>query len=65
MQSSSPCESPKLDISEKNEERRDTCISNTSNPIQSGKERQFTKLPKQKNKVKDTKIDSVIQAHPD
>ena len=33
--SSSPCESPKLDnISEITEERRDTCISITSNPMQ-------------------------------
>ena len=32
--SSNLYESPKLDkISEKNEERRDTCISTTSNPI--------------------------------
>ena len=49
----------------KNEERRHTFISNASNPIQAAKEHQFTKLPKQKNKVKDTKIDSVVQAHPD
>ena len=49
----------------KKEERRDTCISTTSNPIQSDNERQFTKLPKQKSRVKDIQIDSVIQAHPD
>ena len=33
--------------SEINEERCDTCISTTSNPIQSNNERQFTKLAKQ------------------
>ena len=44
---SSPCESPKLgNISEINEERRDTCISTTLNPIQSDNECQFTKLAK-------------------
>ena len=44
---SSPYESPKLEnISEINEERRDTCISTTLNPIQSGNECQFTKLAK-------------------
>ena len=63
---SSPCESPKLDkISEINEERRDTCISTTSNPIQSDNERQFTKLAKQRSRVKDVQVDSVIQADPD
>ena len=63
--SSSPCESPKLDkVSEINEERRDTCIS-TSNPIQSDNERQFTKLAKQRIRVKDVQVDSVIQADPD
>ena len=63
---SSPCESPKLDnISEINEERRHTCISTTSNPIQSDNERQFTKLAKQRSRVKDVQVDSVIQADPD
>ena len=63
--SSSPCESPKLDnISEINEERRDTSISTTSNPIQSDN-CQFTKFAKQKSRVKDVQFDSVIQAHPD
>ena len=62
--SRSPCESPKLDnISEK--ERRDTCISTTSNSIQSNNDRQFTKLAKQKSRVKEIQIDSVIQAHTD
>ena len=47
---SSPCESPKLDnISEINEECRDTCISTASNPIQSDNECQFTKLVKQRS----------------
>ena len=46
----SSCESPKLDnISEKNEERRDTCIFITLNPIKLNNERQFTKLAKQKS----------------
>ena len=55
--SSSLCESPKLDnISEKNEERRDTYVSTTTNPIQSDNERQFTKLAKQKSRVKDIQI---------
>ena len=64
--SSSPCESPKLDnISETNEERRDICTFTTSNPIQSDNERQFTKLAKQKSRVKDIQVDSVIQADPD
>ena len=49
----------------KNKERRDTCISTTSNPAQSDNERQSTKLAKQKSRVKDIKIDGVIQAHPD
>ena len=63
--SSSSCESPKLDnISENNEEHCDTCISTTSNPIQSDSARQFTKLTKQKSRVKEIKIDSVIQAYP-
>ena len=64
---SSPCESPKLDkISEKNnEECRDTCISITLNPIQSNNNCQSTKLPKQKSRVNDIQIDSVVQAHPD
>ena len=45
--SSSPCESPKLDkISEKNEERCETYISTTSNPVQSDNEHQLTKLAK-------------------
>ena len=57
--SSNPCENPRLDnIFEKNEERRDTCTSTTSNPIQSDNERQFTKLAKQKNRMKDVQIDS-------
>ena len=56
--SSSPCESPKFDnISERNGERRDTCISTTSHSI--------PKLARQKSRVKDMKIDSVIQADPD
>ena len=64
--SSSPCESPKLDnISEINEERRNTCISTTSNPIQSDNKRQFTKFAKKRSRVKDVQIDSVIQADPD
>ena len=63
--SSNPCENPRLDnIFEKNEERRDTCTSTTSNPIQSDNERQFTKLAKQKNRMKDVQI-VVIQEHPD
>ena len=49
----------------KNEERCDTCIFTTSNPIQPDNECQFTKLAKQKSKVKDIQIDSVIQADPD
>ena len=58
----SPCESPKFEnISEKNEERRDTCTSTTSNPIQSDNERQFTKLAKKKSRVKDIQIDSVFK----
>ena len=40
-------------------------ISTTSNPIQSDNERQFTKLAKQKSRVKVIQIDSAIQAHPD
>ena len=48
----------------KNEERRDTCIATTSNPVQSDNERQLTKLAKQKSRVKDIQIDRVIQAHP-
>ena len=64
--SSSTCESPKLDnISDKNEERRGTCISSTSNPVQSDNERQPTKLAEQKSRVKDIQIDRDIQAHPD
>ena len=64
--SSGPCKSPKLDIiSVTNEERRDTCISTTSNPIQPDNERQFTKLAKQRSKVKDAQVDSVIQVDPD
>ena len=63
---SSSCESSKLDnISEKNEERHNICMSATSNPIQSYNERQFTKLAKKKSRVKDVQIDSIIQAHPD
>ena len=59
-------ESPKLDsISEKNEERHDTWIWTTSNSIHSDNDRQFTKLEKQKRRVKDIQIDSVIRAHPD
>ena len=55
---SSPCENPKLEnISEINEERRDTCISTN--------ERQFTKLAKQRSRAKDVQVDSVIQADPD
>ena len=50
----SPCENAKLEnLSEINEERRNTCISTTSNPIQSDNERQFTKLAKQRSRVKD------------
>ena len=64
--SSNPCESLKLDnISEINDERRDTCNSITSYPIQSDNERQFTKLAKQKSRVKDVQVDSVIEADPD
>ena len=64
--SSSPCESPKFDnISEKNKERRDTCISTTSNSILSDNNHQFTKLAEQKCRVKDVQIESVVQAHPD
>ena len=64
--SSSPCESSKIDnISEINEERRDTCIWTTSNPIKSDNNCQFTKLAKQKSRVKDVQADSAIQAHPD
>ena len=63
---SNPCENPKLEnISKINEECRDTCISTTSNPIQSDNERQFTKLTKQRSRVKDVQVDSVIQADPD
>ena len=63
--SSSQCESPKLDKSyETNEKCCDTYISITSNAIQSDNDRQFTKLPKQKNRVKDIQTDSVIQAPP-
>ena len=64
--SSSPCETPKLDnISEVNEEHCDTCIFTTSNSIQSDNNHQFTKLAKQKSRVKDVQVDSVNQAHPD
>ena len=49
---------------EKNEERRDTFISSTSNPIKSDNDHQFTKLAKQKRRVKDIQIDSVIQGLP-
>ena len=64
--SSSPCESPKLDnISEINEKHRDNCISTTSNPIQPDNERQFTKTAKQRSRVKDVQVVSVIQADPD
>ena len=56
--SSNPCENPRLDnIFLKNEERRDTCAFTTSNPIQSDNERQFTKLAKQKNRMKNIQID--------
>ena len=48
-------------ILKKNGERPVTCISITSNPIQSDNERQFTKLAKKKSRVKDMQIDSVIQ----
>ena len=59
-------QSPRLDnISEKNEERRDICISTTSNPIRSDNKCQFTKLARQNSRVKYIQIDSVIQAHPD
>ena len=34
------------------------------NPIQSDNDHQFTKLAKQKRRVKDIQIDSVIQGHP-
>ena len=64
--SGSPCESPKLNkISEKNEEHCDTCMSTSSNPIQSDNECQFTKLARQKSRVKGIQIDSVIQEHAD
>ena len=68
--SSSPCERPKLDnISGVNEEHCDTCIFTTSNSIQSDNNHQFnnqfTKLAKQKSRVKDVPVDSVNQAHPD
>ena len=59
-ESSSPCESP--NISERNEERCDTCLSTTSNPIKSDNESQFTKLAGQKSRVKDIHVDSVIKA---
>ena len=49
----------------KNEERCTTYTSTTSNPIQSDNEHQFTKLAKEKSRVKDIQIDSVIQTHPD
>ena len=49
---------------EKNEERRDTCISTNSNVIQSDNDCQFKKLAKQKGRVKDIQTDSVTQAHP-
>ena len=49
----------------KNEERCDTSIFTTSNPIQLDNECQFTKLSKQKSRVKDIQIDNVIQADPD
>ena len=63
---SSPCENPKLEnISEINEKRRDTCISITSNSIQSDNDRQFTKLAKQRSRAKHVQADSVIQADPD
>ena len=63
--SSSPCESSKIDnISEINEERRDTCILTTSNPIKSDNNCQFTKLAKQKSRVKDVQADSVIVSPP-
>ena len=62
---SSSCESSKLgNIFEINEERRTTCISTTSNPIQTDNERQFTKLAKQRSRVKDVQADSVIQTDP-
>ena len=64
--SSSPFESPKLDnISEINEERRETYISTTSNPIQSDNNRRFTKYAKQKSRMNDVQVDSVIRSHPD
>ena len=44
---------------------RDTCVSTTLNPIQSDNEHQFTKLAKQKSRVKDIQMDSVIQVHSD
>ena len=52
-------------ISEVNEEHYDTCIFTTSNSIQSDNNHQFTKLAKQKSRVKDVQVDSVNQAHPD
>ena len=55
---SSPCQNLKLEnISEINEEHRDTCISTN--------ERQFTKLAKQRSRAKDVQVDSIIQADPD
>ena len=63
--SSSPCQSLKLNkISEKKKEFRDTFIFTASNLIQSSNDGQFTKLAKQKSRMKDIQIDNVIQAHP-
>ena len=48
----------------KKKEFRDTCISTASNLIQSSNDGQFTKLAKQKSRMKDIQIDNVILAHP-
>ena len=48
-----------------NEVGCDTCTSTTSNLIQPDNERQFTKLAKQRSRVKYVQVDSVIQADPD
>ena len=62
--SSSPCQSLKLNKISKKKEFRDTCISTASNLIQSSNDGQFTKLAKQKSRMKDIQIDNVILAHP-
>ena len=60
---SSPFQSLKPNKISKKKEFRDTCISTASNLIQSSSDDQFTKLAKQKSRMKDIQIDNVIQAY--